>query len=309
MTLITVPCDVCGSTNFKLVYSGTVAAADSNVAAYYSSSRSRAGHLPIVRCVNCGLVMTNPRDDDATLAQVYAGLQDVVYDVEDENRRYTAQRFLALVQEFRPPPARLLDVGCATGLFIREAHQAGYQVTGLEASEWAVARARERCGRAATIVSGFLEKTDLPPQSFDVITAWDVLEHVSRPTEIAQRLRGWLADDGWLFLNVPDIESRIARLMGKRWVLLLREHLWYYSPATMSALLGRTGFEPIRFRSHMVQFSAANVLGRAAQYPAVVGRLSARLASSNWLERITLRFPMGEMNVVARKRFPLNGGR
>ena len=233
----------------------------------------------------------------------------MVYDIEDENRRHTAQRFLALVQEFRPPPARLLDVGCATGLFIRETHQAGYQVTGLEASEWAVARARERCGRAATIVSGFLEKTDLPPQSLDVITAWDVLEHVSRPTEIAQRLRGWLADDGWLFLNVPDIESRIARLMGKRWVLLLREHLWYYSPATMSALLGRAGFELICTRTHAVQFSVANVLGRAAQYPGVVGRLSARLASSNWLERITLRFPMGEMNVVARKRFPLNGGR
>ena len=299
MTSVTVPCDLCGSTAFEPIYPGDISFDDANPSAYFSSSRSQAGHWPIVRCANCGLMMANPRDDEATLAQVYTSLQDAVYDAEDDNRRRTAQRFLALVEKFKSPPAQLLDVGCATGMFVGEAHKSGWQVTGLEASEWAVARARERCPEAA-FTAGFLEETDLS-QSVDVITAWDVLEHVSRPSKILRRLHGWLAEDGWLFLNVPNVESWVARLMGKRWVLLLREHVWYYSPATMAALLRQAGFELICTRTHVVQFSMANVLGRAAQYPGAVGRLSQRWANLSWLRRVTVRFPMGEMNIVARK--------
>ncbi len=300
MTSITVPCDLCGGTTFKLVYPGTVAANDSNAATYYSSSRSKAGHLPIVRCVNCGLVMTNPRDDDAMLAQVYASLQDTIYEAEDDNRQRTAQSFLALVTRYHPQPARLLDVGCATGLFASAASKAGWQVTGLDASPWAVARARERC-REGVFVSGLLEEIDWPTASFDVITGWDVLEHVRSPSETLQRLRGGLADDGWLFLNVPNADSLVARLMGQHWMLLLREHLWYFSPATLAALLRRNGFEQIFSRSHFVRFSVAGVLGRLSQYPGAGGGLSRRLLNLDWLRRVPFRFPMGEMNVVARK--------
>jgi 2-polyprenyl-3-methyl-5-hydroxy-6-metoxy-1,4-benzoquinol methylase len=299
MTLVTVPCDLCGSTAFEPMYPGNISSDDADPSAYFSSSRSQAGHWPIVRCANCGLVMANPHDDEATLAQVYASLQDAVYDAEDDNRRRTAQRFLALVEKFKSPSAQLLDVGCATGMFADEAHKSGWHVTGLEASEWAVARARKRCPQA-TFIAGFLEEADLSG-SFDVITAWDVLEHVSRPSQILKRIHGWLAEDGWLFLNVPNVESWVARLMGRRWVLLLREHVWYYSPATIAALLRQAGFEMICTRTHVVQFSMANVLGRAAQYPGVAGRLSLRWANWSWLKRVTIRFPMGEMNVVARK--------
>jgi SAM-dependent methyltransferase len=288
MTLVTVPCDLCGSTAFEPMYPGNISSDDADPSAYFSSSRSQAGHWPIVRCANCGLVMANPHDDEATLAQVYASLQDAVYDAEDDNRRRTAQRFLALVEKFKSPSAQLLDVGCATGMFADEAHKSGWHVTGLEASEWAVARARKRCPQAA-FIAGFLEEADLSG-SFDVITAWDVLEHVSRPSQILKRIHGWLAEDGW-----------VARLMGRRWVLLLREHVWYYSPATIAALLRQAGFEMICTRTHVVQFSMANVLGRAAQYPGVAGRLSLRWANWSWLKRVTIRFPMGEMNVVARK--------
>ncbi len=66
--------------------------------------------------------------------------------------------------------------------------------------------------------------------------------------------------------------------MGNRWVLLLRGHVWYYSPATMAALLRQAGFELIRTRTHLVQLSMANVVSRAAQYPGMAGRLSRRWA-------------------------------
>ncbi len=302
MTLTTVPCGLCGGTNFQLVYRQTIPIGeDSDPVLYYSSSRSKAGHFPIVRCTRCNLVMTNPRDDENTLEQVYANLQDRVYDSEDKSRRRTAQEHLTLVTVYHPSTACLLDVGCATGGFVCQAHHAGWQATGLDASQWAITRARERCPQAR-FVAGFLESVVFPAESFAVITMWDILEHVCNPSRTLESVRAWLTPNGWLFLNLPDFESIIARIMGRRWVLLLREHLWYFSPATITALLDKSGYELIQIQPNFVWFSVANVFSRLGQYPGFVGRVV------NWLSRVPglksrfMKFPMGEMNVVARKK-------
>ena len=299
MTLITAPCAVCGGTTFAPVYAATLLNPDSDPTAYFSSSRSKAGYLPIVRCVQCGLMMTNPRDDDETLGRVYAALRDNVYAAEDDNRRRTAQEHLALARTYQPQPGRLLDVGCATGMFVCVAQEAGWQAVGLDASAWAVARARERYPQAV-FVAGPLEEAAFVEESFAVVTLWDVLEHVRSPVETLHCVHRWLAPGGWLFLNLPNADSLIARLMGKRWVLLLREHLWYFSPTTMERLLRRCGFDLIHTRPNFVRFSIANVAGRLTQYPAA--RAAQRLSNVDWLRRPAVRFPMGEMNVVARKR-------
>jgi hypothetical protein len=165
MTLLTVPCAVCGSTHFNLIYPATLSDPEADPASFYSSSRTQAGHLDIVRCADCGLMLTNPRDDDATLAQVYASLRDAIYDIEEHNRRRTARAFLDLVQRYQPQRARLIDVGCASGLFVEEAQQAGWRATGLEASEWASAQARQRVPDAV-FVTGLLENVTFPPASF-----------------------------------------------------------------------------------------------------------------------------------------------
>jgi SAM-dependent methyltransferase len=244
--------------------------------------------------------MSNPQDDGATLAGVYSGQADPAYELEEDNRRQAARRHLALVARYRPVPGRLLDVGCASGLFAGVAHERGWRVTGLEASEWALARARSRC--PATFVRSVIEEADLPSGAFDVATMWDVLEHVVSPVRTLERVGRWLAPESWLFLSLPNAASLTARLMGRRWVLLLREHLWYFSPDTMGAVLRQAGFDLIETRPRTVRFSLANILGRLAQYPGRPGRVAARLSSAPALKRVTIRFPMGEMDVVARRR-------
>ncbi len=300
MTLIVVPCAVCGSQLYSLVYPATITDPAADPASFYSSSRVRAGHLDIVRCADCGLLFTNPRDDDATLARVYTSLQDATYDFEEDNRRRTAQAFFALVRHFHPQPARLLDIGCASGLFVEVAARSGWQVTGLEASSWAVTQARQRAPQA-TFVTGMLEDASFTDASFEAITLWDVLEHVRSPREILLRVSEWLTPDGWLFFNLPDANSRPARWMGKRWVLLLREHLWYFSPTTLARLVEQCELELVCVRSNFVHFSLANVLGRLAQYPGASGRAAQRLSRWKLMRQIKVRFPMGEMNAVVRR--------
>ncbi len=301
MTLVVVPCIVCGSTVFTPVYRGTIDVDDADIALYFGSSRVRAGYLPIVRCSQCGLLMENPRDDSATLAEVYATHADSVYELEYENRRQGALKHLALVSVFCPTPARLLDLGCASGTFVCLAQQAGWQATGVDTSRWMIERGRVHCP-AATFVGCTLEEARFEEGSFDVITLWDVLEHVPSPLQTLQRVRSWLVPNGLLFLSVPNAASVVARLMRSRWVLLLREHLWYFSPRTMSLLLSQGGFDIVQTRPKLVQFSIANILRRFAQYPGALSDVSSHLSSLPACKRIWLRFPIGEMNVVARAR-------
>jgi len=302
MTLIAVPCPVCGQEDFSALFPATIDKPDDHdVASYFSSSRAQAGYLPIVRCRGCGLVQEHPRDDPATLARVYDGLSDGVYDSEDGNRRVDADSHLALVRAHRPPPAALLDVGCATGLFAARAQATGYRAMGIDASRWAIERAQARAS-GAEFSSGSLESATFSSESFGIITLWDVLEHVHSPVEVLERVREWLSPGGFLFLSLPNADSTVAKLMGKRWVLLLREHLWYFSPDTIGRLLSLSGFTLVRTQPKWVSFSLANVAARVAQYPGPLSSVTSKLAKSRVLGRAPVRFPMGEMNVVAQRR-------
>lgn len=299
MTLQTVACDLCGGQDFQTLYPGTITDPDHEPASYFSSSRTRAGHLPIVRCAGCGLVMSNPQDDPQTLQRVYPALHDPAYAAEERNRRRTAQAYLRFVHCFCPRPGALLDVGCATGIFACEAARHGWQVTGLEPSAWSLAQARHRCPQPQWINS-LLENAEFAPGSFQVVTLWDVLEHVPSPTRVLSLVRTWLAPGGWVFLNLPNSASLIARLSGPHWVLFLREHLWYFSPATMRRLLDKTGFTLVHTRSNFVRFSLWNVAARLEQYRGLPGRVGSWLSGRAAARRFHLTFPIGEMNVAAR---------
>jgi len=301
MPLVKIECDLCGSSAFELMHSSTIPDPEIAPHLYFSSSRERAGYLDIVRCRECGLVMTNPRDDAQTIASVYSRLEDRVYQGEVENRQRTAHDHLRWIQRHVQPPGKLLDVGCATGIFLEAAHNAGWQTTGIEPSIWAAEQAQLRV-RSSQIVLGGLEDVDLQTSQYQVVTAWDVLEHVQSPTAALYRLRNWLAPDGMCFLNLPNASSLVARLSGAHWILLLREHLWYFSPDTIQKYLEKTGFELVHTQPNTVWFSLENVFSRIAQYPGLPQRIGRALSSTPGLKDVSIKFPMGEINVAARKK-------
>src|SRR5262249_36338298 len=150
---------------------------DSEPAAYFSSSRRRVGYLSIVRCRQCGLMLTNPRDDDVTIAQAYTALEDSVYAGEADNRRRTAEEHLGIVAAPHPQPARLLDVGWSTRMVASVGSAACWLATRLDPSSWAMLGGRE-LRPPATFVAGLLEEAALPAESFDANSLWDVMEHV-----------------------------------------------------------------------------------------------------------------------------------
>ena len=137
----------------------------------------------------------------------------------------------------------ILDVGCATGFFLELARQEGWETKGVEASEFACEYAREKLG--LEVIRSNLINARFEEQSFDVVTMWDVIEHLLDPRSELLEVNRILRMGGILGIITPDIEALIPRVMGKNWLELRRvpAHLSFFSVRTLRQFLNRTGFE------------------------------------------------------------------
>lgn len=204
----------------------------------------------IARCRHCGVRYVNPRPTPDALAAMYregyfapqaTGHQHLRH---DDMKLATARLRLQFLQEFRAT-GRLLDVGSGGGVFVRAAREAGWSAIGLEPSFDAAAHAARE--HRLPIVTGHLEQPPLAGRRFDVITMFDVLEHVFSPGTFLAEARTLLAPQGLLVIETPNMAGWLPRLMGSRhpWVRP-PEHLTYFTPGSLRLLLERAGFRVLR---------------------------------------------------------------
>jgi SAM-dependent methyltransferase len=134
---------------------------------------------------------------------------------------------------------KVLDVGCYTAAFLQEMGPA-YERWGIEPSEAAAAVA---ASRGVKVLQGSMEAYYGMDETFDMVLAFDVLEHVHDQHELADRLAGWVKPGGYLVIETGDSRSLHARLMGSRWsYLAIDEHLIAHSPESLTMLLQQHGF-------------------------------------------------------------------
>lgn len=201
----------------------------------------RAGfgmHAVVAECRPCRIAYQSHRPSlEASIAYMdwrWASGDTYVADPEAGMRRARLQ--LDLVRHCRGP-ARLLDFGAGSGTFVRSALDAGYDATGVEHSPVARERARERFG------VGLVEDA---PGPFDVVTLWDVIEHLRDPVGILTGLRSRMRPGGLLFVETGNWESWSRFVQGDRWGLFLFDHQYYFSPSSLAAVLRKAGFRGFR---------------------------------------------------------------
>ena len=156
----------------------------------------------------------------------------------------------------RPQQEMLLDIGCGAGTFVKQALRAGFDARGLEQSEEAVDIAQgEAPGR---IVRGEVNELVARGETFDVLTLFHTLEHMSKPFRLLRNLRRLLRPPGHLFVQVPNRWSLQAKLLGPRWYGLdCPRHLYNFSEFSLLHLLGKAGFRIRRVRHFSLRDNAA----------------------------------------------------
>jgi 2-polyprenyl-3-methyl-5-hydroxy-6-metoxy-1,4-benzoquinol methylase len=225
-----------------------------------------------------------------------------VYEAEQSNRVQTARRHARMLDR-RAAKGSLLDVGCASGIFIHEASRRGWRVTGIEPNTHLAARAAKLVPTAA-VRNTTLEEADLEPGSFDAVTLWDVLEHVADPTGFLTSCRRLIKPAGTILLKVPDLDSWQARIMGASWPLLLPEHLSYFTRASIRACAERAGLETLATARGAVTFSAGYILYRMSQHSVPGAKAGYRAIRSTGLGGIPIPMRLGELYAFLRPKSP-----
>lgn len=218
------------------------------------------GH-EMVSCRACGClyVGADPSsiDFDALYGEAYYnGGADAVfadYTGQAAARRAHARRKLAWLRHMPPRiprRGRLLDVGCAAGFFLAEA-QAHYEVQGIELSQWSSAYAREKL--SLPVITGTLSQAALPASHYDVVTLWDVIEHVPEPVPLLQEAARVLAPDGRMVLTTGDWGSAYAQARGADWHLMTPPwHLTMFDRPALETAAARAGLRVVAWRTEGV---------------------------------------------------------
>jgi len=239
------PCDICGSE---------------------SSFAFEKNDYKLYRCGKCAHLFVSPTPTSEEIEAVYkesyfhktegeGGLGYADYDTDKAGLASTFDKYLVELEKLAPGK-KILDIGAATGFFLDRAKAKGWKTYGVEISRFG---ADESNRRGHETVCGIIE--DVPGEArFDVITLWDVFEHMTDPKGAIEKAHTLLAPRGLVAINTVDSSSIPARLMGKKWHLVVPpEHLQYFSRESLKRAVEDAGFEVVTMHRITKRFSLAYI--------------------------------------------------
>lgn len=281
------------------VYPANFDPADLNADTFSARRMPDHLHYRMVRNGETGLLRADPILDIETLANLYRESTVTYFDIEAHITR-TYLEYAERVWPVIPDKRGVLEIGCGDGCVLAEFAGQGFEtVAGVEPSAEAAARGRE-AGRPY-IREGLLTDGLFAPETFSLITGFQVLDHIPNPNDVLGTCHGLLAPGGITYWICHDIEHWLPKLLGKRCPMIDIEHTVLYNKRTIRALFEQNGFEVLDV------FSVANKypLGywlHLAPIPGAIRNVFQKLFAVTGLEKLLLRANLGNQGIVARKK-------
>ena len=202
----------------------------------------------LVKCKQCGLVYLNPRPSQQEINEEYSaeyhidrllrGKPTNTKELEEEINKNIG-RAEEIVKRFGTK-GKLLDIGCGAGFFIACLKRYGWDVTGIDISDWASEFARKKLG--LNVFTGTVEH-GLFDERFDVVAMYHILEHLPDPLGTLKKISETIAGDGFLVIKGPNLASFDRVWHGENWRGYTdRSHLYYFTPKTYQTILESAGF-------------------------------------------------------------------
>lgn len=221
----------------------------------------------------------------------------------DDTNLLAAQAKLRYVRRFCHA-GTLIDVGASYGHFLSVA-AATFDARGFEMSPEAVAFSRNTLQVDNSV--GSIYQWPVPLETaVDVVTCWDVIEHLEDPGGALAVMADHVKPGGWLFLSTPDAGSVVARAMGSRWHYLDPvQHINVFSRGNLAALIEAHGFRVRDGRSFGRQYRVSYILNRLAYlhpHQGFRGVVGAITRATRPFHRLRVPITLGDVMGIAAQR-------
>lgn len=204
----------------------------------------RQASYTLVRCPDCSLVWLHqpPKPEEMHLHYTEA-YHRLISEAGGPNPAHRWRDRKTTLGKHRQS-GTLLDLGCSSGSFLECMRSESWKLYGVEMSREEARTAEARTG--AQVFVGDVPDAPFAPDSFDIITCFDVLEHMYEPRRVMAKVREWLKPGGIFYVQVPNIDSAERRVFASYWHgLELPRHLFHYSPASLKFLAKSAGLTEV----------------------------------------------------------------
>jgi SAM-dependent methyltransferase len=203
----------------------------------------RQEQYTLLRCTTCSLVWLHKPPAAEEMHRHYTDAYNKLISAAGDNspgRWRDRNAALGLYKQ----SGVLLDLGCSSGAFLQSLPGKAWDLVGIEMSAESALQAQEKSG--ANVFVGDILDAQFPPESFDVITCFDVLEHLYEPRRVMTKVAEWLKPGGIFYVLVPNVDSAEGRIFGTYWHgLELPRHLFHYSPASLQFMAQLAGLREV----------------------------------------------------------------
>lgn len=234
-------CKLCDNDNLRLLFNGNF---DSQNITKFSQY---AVFGDILKCENCGFITERQSHDIEKIIEYLSNEEYGDETIGQLNLSEKSRSYSPLVniieRHFPISGSTLLDVGANTGVFMNLARSLGAFPQGLEPSIEATKTANSHFN--LNIQNGVISDIEFSPNSFDIITMWDVVEHLYDPVIDLKTLQTKLRRGGYIFVSTHNIDHAFCKALGKHNPLLMYQHFHHFNPSTLQLALSKAGFEPL----------------------------------------------------------------
>lgn len=237
------PCDWCGSNQYSVVMQSRDYLTD------------KPGKFQFVKCAQCGLLRQNPRLDWPDLLTYYPDdfpshrqqVSEIPSKLKRLNKRYGLWKRVRFINQYKSS-GNWLDVGCGTGRLLQEAQLWDqWKLFGLEP----ISRLAEYTKTKLNIPTYPISFEDFQEDGtrFDIITMWDVLEHLPSPASGIRKVTRLLNQDGYFIFTIPNLNSIWRKIFKQSWIgYELPRHFYLYPPGVLNQMLEESGLQIINQR-------------------------------------------------------------
>lgn len=226
--------------------------------------------LYIFKCFDCKIVFLGNELDEKSIKDLYRYYAHGTF--SDHISPVTRLRYRKLLDSFERYRKHnsIIDVGCGAGYFMSAASDKRWDVEGTEISDDAIKLVKQKRQR---VIKGDIASLDLQESKYDIATLFELIEHAVNPEGIIEKLSYILRPGGLVYITTPNYNNIMRRLLGDRWEIFHKEHLFYFTPRDLSQLLNKHGFrikkiktENLSLREILKIFNRSKPLDTAVVY-------------------------------------------